>query len=89
MGDSKKRRCGFCGKMPLNGVNILLIVLICVIMYVVNHFEMKQYRAKKAQEQQEQAKQELKKQRFEKLNEECFFQNNKHSCEILKKWGEF
>lgn len=77
--DSKKRGCGFCGKMPLNGVNILLIVLICGVLYVVNHFEMKEYRAKKAQEQQT-------KTRFEKLNDECFFQNNQKSCAILKSY---
>lgn len=74
--NTKKRRCGFCGKIPLNGINVLLIVLICVILYVFNHFEMKQYRTQKAQEKA--------KAQFEKLTDECFLHNNHQSCEILK-----
>lgn len=74
--NTKKRRCGFCGKMPLNGINVLLIVLICVILYVFNHFEMKQHRTQKAQEKA--------KAQFEKLTDECFLHNNHQSCEILK-----
>ncbi|MFC3867835.1 hypothetical protein [Helicobacter equorum] len=77
---NRHRRCGFCGKMPLNGINILFIVLICVILYVFNHFEMKQYRAQKTQEK---AQQQAKAQ-FEKLSDECFLHNNHQSCEILK-----
>ena len=83
MRDSKKRRCGFCGKMPLNGVNVLLIVLICVVIYVANHFEMKEYRAKMAQEQQKQMQQ-----KFDKLTKECFFQNKQQACEILKSYEQ-
>ena len=81
-----KRRCGFCGRMPLNGVNIALIVLICVVVYVSNHFEMKQYRANKAKEQQERQTKQQEKPTPNQLQEECFFQNNRKSCEVLKSY---
>ena len=72
--------------MPLNGVNIALIVLICVVVYVSNHFEMKQYRAYKAKEQQERQTKQQEKPTPNQLQEECFFQNNRKSCEILKSY---
>ncbi|MGI0406680.1 hypothetical protein ACRE1U_05150 [Helicobacter himalayensis] len=77
----KKRRCGICGRLKLNATNILLIIFVCAMVYVANHFEMKQYREKKIKEQE--ARQKAL-QDFTRLQDKCFLQNDEKTCKILK-----
>lgn len=81
-------KCKICERLKrLRGVDIILIVLICVGMYIANHFQMQSYykeRAKKHEQQQIKEKQELE--RFESLQRQCFFERNKQACEALKKF---
>lgn len=77
----KKRRCGICGRLKLNATNILLIIFVCAVMYVANHFEMKQYREKKIKEQETRQK---ALQDFATLQDKCFLKNDQKACEILK-----
>ena len=69
--------CRLCERIKnIRGIDVILIILICVGMYIANHFQMKKYH----QEKQE----ELKK--FEQLQRECHFQQNTQACEELKKF---
>lgn len=78
--------CRFCDRIKrLKKIDVLLIIFICVFMYVVNQFQMKQYREQKALEkakEEQRAKEHLE--QYEKLQRQCFFKNDKKACEALK-----
>ena len=74
--------CRFCDRIKrLKKIDVLLIIFICVFMYVVNQFQMKQYREQKAQEEQR-AKEHLE--QYEHLQRQCLFKSDKKACEALK-----
>ena len=65
--------CRFCDRIKrLKKIDVLLIIFICVFMYVVNQFQMKQYREQKAIEkakEEQRAKEHLEK--YEHLQRQC------------------
>ena len=78
-------RCGICERIKKMGkVQVLLIIFICVFMYVVNHFQMKEYRAQRAQEKAQKEQSQLK--AYEDLQRKCYFKQDNASCEALRNY---
>lgn len=78
--------CRFCQRLKkLRGVELLMIALVCVGMYVANHFEMKEYRAKRAEALQKEAQEQEKRLvEFENLQRRCYFAQDAQACKELK-----
>ncbi|STP10595.1 Uncharacterised protein [Helicobacter cinaedi] len=78
--------CRFCDRIKrLKKIDVLLIIFICVFMYVVNQFQMKQYREQKALEkakEEQRAKEHLE--QYEHLQRQCLFKSDKKACEALE-----
>ena len=78
--------CRFCDRIKrLKKIDVLLIIFICVFMYVVNQFQMKQYREQKALEkakEEQRAKEHLE--QYEHLQRQCLFKRDKKAREALK-----
>ena len=54
----------------------------CVVVYVGHYFDMKEHRQRLAQKAQQEAIE------FDRLQEECFFQNKSKSCQALQKMND-
>lgn len=85
--------CRFCERLrKIRPVDLAAIAFICVFMYIVNHFEMKQYRAQKAKEASEQKisehkqkqEQDIQLKAYEQLQRLCFFKQDPTACKALQ-----
>jgi len=77
--------CKICERIKnMRLVDVILIVLICVGMYIANHFQMQSYYKERAQKTKQNDKQRLKE--FEELQKKCYFKQDKAACKKLKQF---
>lgn len=81
-------RCGFCERIKkLRAFDVFLIIIVCICMYIANHFQIKEYTEQREQARQISNEREHKElEIYEDLQRKCYFKQDKNACEALKQY---